>query len=59
MRLCSEGKVFGIIYGYKLENVLVFVDFLELIKVVCDNGCNVVFLVIVDGKKLNVLLYEY
>ncbi|EAE3191662.1 TPA_asm: 50S ribosomal protein L25 [Listeria monocytogenes] len=58
-RLRSEGKVPGIIYGYKSENVPVSVDSLELIKAVRDNGRNAVFSVTVDGKKLNVLLHEY
>ncbi|MBC1475322.1 50S ribosomal protein L25/general stress protein Ctc [Listeria grandensis] len=55
----NAGRIPGVIYGYKAENVPVSVDSLTFIKAVRDNGRNSVFSVTVDGAKLNVLLHDY
>lgn len=55
----NAGRIPGVIYGYKAENVPVSVDSLTFIKAVRDNGRNSVFSVSVDGAKLNVLLHDY
>ncbi|AQY49773.1 50S ribosomal protein L25/general stress protein Ctc [Listeria weihenstephanensis FSL R9-0317] len=55
----NAGRIPGVIYGYKAENVPVSVDALTFIKAVRDNGRNSVFSVTIDGAKLNVLLHDY
>ncbi|WP_430535868.1 50S ribosomal protein L25/general stress protein Ctc [Listeria rocourtiae] len=55
----NAGRIPGVIYGYKADNVPVSVDSLTFIKAVRDNGRNAVFSVAIDGAKLNVLLHEY
>ncbi|MBC2079461.1 50S ribosomal protein L25/general stress protein Ctc [Listeria booriae] len=55
----NAGRIPGVIYGYKADNVSVSVDSLTFIKAVRDNGRNSVFSVSIDGAKLNVLLHDY
>lgn len=55
-QLRHEGKALGVVYGYKVESTPIAFEEKELIKIVRENGDNVLISLKLDGKNINVLI---
>ncbi|KHD85025.1 50S ribosomal protein L25/general stress protein Ctc [Heyndrickxia ginsengihumi] len=57
-RLRRSGYIPGVIYGYKVDNIPVYVNDAELLKMIRESGRNGVLMLDIDGKKQNVVLHD-
>lgn len=58
-RLRKKNLIPGVVYGYKIENIPIFVDYKELEKVYKVAGKTTLIDLIVDNQKRKVLLYDF
>jgi len=55
-QLRHEGKALGVVYGYKVESTPIAFEEKELLKIVRENGENVLISLKLAGKNINVLI---
>jgi len=55
-QLRHEGKALGVVYGYKVESTPIAFEEKELLKIVRENGENVLISIKLEGKNINVLI---
>jgi large subunit ribosomal protein L25 len=58
-KLRQEGKIPAVVYGRNTENQSIYVDGIEFIKTIRENGRNGVISLDVNGKKQDVMLTDY
>lgn len=56
-KLRKEGKVLGVVYGYKVESTPVAFEEMALRKILRDHGDNALIELNIDGKKVNTLVH--
>ena len=56
-KLRKEGKVLGVIYGYKVESTPIAFEEMALRKILREHGENALIELKVDGKKVNTLVH--
>lgn len=56
--LRHSGKIPAVVYGYQIESTPITVNEKDLMKILRDNGANTVIALVVDGKKVNTLVYK-
>ncbi|PPA68532.1 50S ribosomal protein L25/general stress protein Ctc [Jeotgalibacillus proteolyticus] len=57
--LRGAGKLPAVVYGYKVDNTSIFVDEIDLIKVIREVGRNGIIELDIDGNKQKVVLSDY
>lgn len=57
-KLCHEGKVPAIVYGYNVESTPIAIDGQIFSKLLRENGANTVITMTIDGKKVNTLVHK-
>ncbi|TCI23058.1 50S ribosomal protein L25/general stress protein Ctc [Exiguobacterium sp. SL-9] len=55
--LRKEGKVLGVVYGYKVESTPVAFEEMALRKILREHGDNALIELNIDGKKVNTLVH--
>lgn len=55
--LRKEGKVLGVVYGYKVESTPVAFEEMALRKILREHGDNALIELDIDGKKVNTLVH--
>jgi len=58
-KLRQEGNIPAVVYGYKKENMSIYLSEADLMKTIKDVGKNGVFSLDVNGKTENVILTDY
>lgn len=58
-RLRAEGMIPAVVYGNKTDNVPVYVNEIDFLKTLKDNGRNGVIQLDINGKEVSVILSEY
>lgn len=57
-KLRHEGKVPAIVYGYNVESTPIAIDGQIFSKLLRENGANTVITMMIDGKKVNMLVHK-
>jgi large subunit ribosomal protein L25 len=58
-KLRQEGKIPAVVYGRNTENQSIYIDSIEFIKTIRENGRNGVISLDVNGKQQDVMLTDY
>jgi large subunit ribosomal protein L25 len=58
-KLRQEGKIPAVVYGRNTENQSIYIDGIEFIKTIRENGRNGVISLDVNGKQQDVMLTDY